>query len=483
MKTDSIKLRTVVLGLFFVAAGLLYSAFLIKLNFANVHPGYRITAWMPPLFAVCYLLFLHKPLIQYKSPFIFLFTLVCVMRYVVLSVLTLRQGDFSFYSRISPADEHLRLAGLMMCFELVVDCAVIRLLSDKLLPSAPRETRLKSADNVSVYLLFIAFVLLLLLAVPKAREGLSFGFDISHSENESVGPLLILGIRECFVNAKYFLLFAAVWLLQKDADRHSSLEKRESDLPLRGYWIILLFCVIVVALRIGTNKKKLICDALACMFLLMHLFPKRKTFTIGSLSVLAFLFVLSAAIFRGQNNSAVDLLSQFFTDIQETEQYFCGQYHVAIAIEAKLNYPEMISWQNCVLHFFRPMFIIGSFVKKIPGFILLSDVFDRRMSYAISGAYGSIDSQILCSLGEGYMMFGKLFSPIFSAAVSALGLFFDRLFKRSDRMEIVFISIIMAFYCAQGMILGTTQIINHLTYRLTIYLAVVWLNSKFQIKV
>lgn len=473
MFSKSLKLNkdTLIAGFLVIAFAIGYGIYLCSLNFDAIDSGYHITAIMPPLFMVCYCLLLHRPIMDNKSPFLILFTLVAFMRYVVLSVLTLNAGTFSYISQLDPKDGNIRLAGILMCYELVV-CSIAANVASRIMlkkKGVPSDRLRTTSDNVGIYFIFIAIVAVLIVLVPSARIGLSFGIDVNSADNDEVGSFVVLGIRECFVNAKYFLLFATLLILKKLGIRDTT----------KGYLIVIAVCVLVIALRIGSNKKKMICDALACMVILLKMFPRQRKITVGSLGFLAFVLVFFTALFRGQASAgnASQFLAQYF-ELEQAEQYFGGQFHVAIAIEAKEMYGNLITWKTYILHFLRPMFIIGSLVKK-SGFVLLSDIFDIRMSYGLVGHRGD---QILVTLGEGYMLYGKFFAPVLSAATVVLGVFFDKIYKYSEKIEYVFIAAAMAFYCAQVMIFGTTQIINIITYRMSIYMAIIFINSRVQFR-
>lgn len=473
MNSRGLKLNidTLIAGFLIFAFAIGYGIYIYKLDFGLIDPGYRITALMPPLFVICYFVFLHRPIMKYKSPFFIIFALVGFMRYVILSVLTLNEGTFSYISHMDPKDGNIRLAGILMCYELIVCCIAANIASRKILDKKEfqRQELQSTSDNIGVYFIFIAIVILLVALVPSAKIGLSFGIDVNSADNDDVGSFLVLGIRECFVNAKYFLLFATLIILKKLGIRDST----------KGYIIVVAVCVLVIALRIGSNKKKMLCDALACLVILLKVFPKQRKISIGALGFFAFVLVFFTALFRGQatEGNALGFLAQYF-ELEQAEQYFGGQFHVAIAIEAKEMYGELITWKTYILHFLRPMFIIGSFVKRT-GFVLLSDIFDIRMSLGLVGHRGD---QILVTLGEGYMLYGKIFAPILSAATVVLGVWFDKIYKYSNKIEYVFIAAAMAFYCAQVMIIGTTQIINIITYRMCIYLVVIFVNSRVKIR-
>src|SRR5699024_7300372 len=137
-----------------------------------------------------------------------------------------------------------------------------------------------------------------------------------------------------------------------------------------------------------------------------------------------------------------------------------------------------INIKNFVLSLLRPLFGVGSLIKSNNN-IYLENLFDARMSMGIEGFRGD---QILPLIGEGYMYFGFLFSPLFSIIFVRLGVFFDILYFRTDNIEVLFLSIIISFYLAQAMILNSTILINMLSFRLAIYLPVYWLGKSMEKK-
>jgi hypothetical protein len=459
-RDKKIKLFTALLSL------TVYMVFILFIDFYSLEEGYKVTIFLPIIFIFCFYGFLWEPLTQKKTPFLVLFSLVAFVRYVVLSIAIIKNGTYLGLSGIPPSTESLTLAGILMCWEILVTSALIRYWSMRKVKSASNEVKkFTSHANLWVYILFILVTAMLMLIVPQAREGLSFFGNINRSLNDEIGSLIILGIRECVINAKYFMLFVVIIILLQ-LKNNIDLSKNR----LLRYIGVLVACVIVMGLRIGTNRKKMLADALGAILMLWNLFPKYKKTTAISLISVGIVLVASTTVFRGMTDSIGGFFSEYF-DLNFLQPYFLGQYNIAIAIEAVNFYPGMIDYKTYLFSFLRPLIGIGAIVKNID-FTMAANLFDARMSAGLSGWRGD---HILPMIGEGYMLFGIFFSPIISIITARIGVFFDSLYSRSERLETVFIASIVAFYLAQGMILNSTIILNMLSYRLVIYVMVVYL--------
>ena len=90
MNSRGLKLNidTLIAGFLIFAFAIGYGIYIYKLNFDLIDPGYRITALMPPLFVICYFVFLHRPIMKYKSPFL-IFAIVLTVSYA-LSAFTIQ---------------------------------------------------------------------------------------------------------------------------------------------------------------------------------------------------------------------------------------------------------------------------------------------------------------------------------------------------------------------------------------------------------
>jgi hypothetical protein len=446
---------------------MLYALFFLFIDFSNLEDGYHITILLPFIFLCCFFMFLWDPVFNKRTPFIVLFTCVAFIRYVVLSFITVNNGSYMGISGVHPSPESLTFAGLLMCWELIVSSMFLYYWSKKKLSyNLPKVADLTSNANVAIYIAVIIFSVALLILIPQARQGLSFFGDVTYtSEVESV---FILGLRELFVNAKYFLIFTLIIILKR-RNKVGQIKNR-----LSSYLTVLITSILIIGIRVGTNRKQLLSDSLAVLLTLWRAYPKFKKTTTISITSIAILLVAITTLFRGMTDSLNSFFLDYF-DMEFLQPYFLGQYNVAIAIEASSLFSYMIDIKTYILGFIRPLFGIGSFIGNID-FTMVATLFDARMSMGLLGTRGD---QILPMVGEGYILFGFILSPLFLIITVRLGIFFDSLYTKSKNLEIVFISSIISFYLAQGMILNSTIILNMLSFRLAIFIPIVWLAYLF----
>ncbi len=441
----------------------IYLIFLMFLNINDIGDGYKITIILPIIFWICFFGLLWDPLVNNKTPYLIIFSAISFIRYVILSLSIVCSSDYLGISRKPPSSESLYIAAVLMIWELISVSIFIRYLSNKMLKfNIKKEKNITSYANINVYIGFVLISTIMILIIPQARYGLSFFGSINRSINDDVGSAFILGIRECFINSKYFILFIVIIIA--NGRENYKINKNK----LLKYLIIFFVASMLIGLRIGTNRKKIIADALSIMLLISNMYPKYKKFTtilIGSIGVLLF---SSTTVFRGMTNSIGTLFSDYFK-LETLQPYFLGQYNIAIAIEALDYFPNMLDYKTYLFSFLRPIFGIGLIIENID-FIRVAELFNLRLSIGMSTIR---HDQILPMIAEGYMLYGFILSPIISIIVAGAGIVFDKLYLNSEKIEIVFISSLISFYLGQGMILNGTIILNVLSYALAIYMTIV----------
>jgi len=452
--------RNIIIFFGVIVSILFYLLFVMSVNFSEINDGYKITAFLPIMFFLCFILFLYRPLIEKKSPFITLFVGVAFVRYVILSIVTLINKDYVGISGINPSSDSLNLAAFLMMWELLVLSIAINYWSMKYIPSSTKSKELRSDANIAIYIVFILISIFLILIVPSAREGLSFFGSINGSMREDIGSVLILGIREMFINAKYFLLFIMIIILSKNTNRPRFM----------SYLVLITVSIIVMSLRIGSNRKKMLADSLPIILILWKKFPSYKKITTLLITSVGAILVALTTVYREMTESTTSFFNEYF-GIEFLQPYFLGQYNVALAIEAKKQFSENLDVNSYIINFFRPIFGIGSFVKNID-YVSAANIFDSRVSLGLRGFRGD---QILPSIGEGYILFGFLLAPLIGLCVVGLGIYVDRVYIKGVKLETNFLASLIAFYLAQIMILNSTIILNVLSFRLAIFYTIVYL--------
>lgn len=448
----------------FAITTILYCIYFLSIDFINLNEGYKITSVLPLVYIITFYIFLWRPLCTKKTPFILVFTVITFIRYVVLSVATLNNGGYIGLSGVQPSSYNIALAGYLMIYELLITSLAINIWSNKIVKV---NKLIESKGNSTIYLMFVVLTALLILLIPQSRQGISFFNFINYGENDEIRNNLILLIREFIQNAKYFL-FVLVFIL---VGKHKRFRFHYKD--FKSYSILLLISILIIGLRIGTNRKNMVADSLATLLILWNVFPRYRKNAIVVISIIGFLLVSITTVFRGMSDNPLVVFSDLL-NLDFLQPYFLGQYNIAIGIEAGKVYSNYIDVRTYVYGFFRPVFGIGSLLKG-SSFFMTKNIFDLRMSEGINGFRGD---QILPMIGEGFILFGVIFSPIITLVVSRIGIYFDSLYSKSNKVEIIIISAIISFYLAQGMILNSTIILNMLSFRLAIYAPVVYIAYK-----
>lgn len=443
-----------------------YLTFLLSCDIDGLAQGYRITIVLPVVFLFCFCFLLWDPLFRIKTPYLVLFPVIACIRYVFLSLSILTKSTYLGLSGVPPTPDSLTFAGVLLAWELVITSLVINRGAARLgTVQLVGRNELRVTGEPVIYVTFVLFVSALLIMFPQARKGLSFFTSFSLFESGETS-LLTLFLRQCFANAKYFLFFTAVALLQRKGHR-------KHNRPV-SYLIVSLCALIVIGLRIGTNRKQILADCLAVFLSLMHLFPEYRRRSLLGIGVVGASLFAATTIYRGMAPSSSGIV-KLFTNLLTSQAYFLGQYNVAIAVEAKELFGYLLDYRSYILTYLRPIIGIGSFIKNIP-FNMTTDLFHMRMSLGILPRH----DQILPMIGEGYMLFGALLSPFFSIITAKLGLLSDRLYLTTTRLEVAFLSAVSSFYLAQGMILNFVIILNNLSFKLSISLAVIALAHLFR---
>lgn len=453
---------------------LLYSIWIVRSNFSEVPKGYTITIAFPIIFAIVFFLLLWKPFTQNKTAFITVYCVMQFLRFVVLTIATLPvvQVSMNVFGRGSYSEWQYTLAGILMIYELFVTSIIINVSSAKNRRYEKRRIASLSYNELTYLLVFVVATSLVIL-YPSARRDLTFlvGFDTEQNA-ESMSVVLLL-IRELFVNAKYFLLFAVIKLFVKREVPEESSELRRKSLV--SFIIVLLACLVVVGLRVGTNRKRIIADAVACIVIVVSIFPKYKKLTASFFTVVGLFLVVATSVFRG----ATDSFSTFGGDLfsaASLQSYLCGQYNICCALETANVFGNQIGLGTLLYSAARSCFGIGTLISGM-NVNTLSYYFNQIASIGYSYLRSS---QIIPLVGEGAIYFTPLFAPLLSAMFVYLGVLVDRINVKSERLEIQFLTVVIGVYLGQSLSLTSNIMINNLTFKIAIFLPIVLMANKLK---
>lgn len=418
-------------------------------------PGYE-WAWILPLWALfCFAAFLWKPLFQCRTPFLVLFSAVVFLRYGLLSWAMLFSECFYGVSGCSPAASSLEAALELMMLELGVASLAIRLLYARGMEQS-RSGYDCGTGPIPVYAAFIAASAMFLVFTPAARSGFML-FSTGQPVVESLS-FWALGVRECFDNARFFLLFSLLFMV----------ESRAVSAPLTVF-LLGMGAAVTVGVQVGTNRKIIAASALALACVLARVYPQRRKFIFLALGGLAILLVAATTLYRA-SAAGLDAVGLRYLSPEHLQAYLLGQYNIALGLEASAMGGD-IALEQAFMELLRPVFGIGSLLKE-HCVMLSKQYFDWRVSMGLDALR---KDQILPMIVQGKMLFGLLGAMAFTVIPVYAGWYCDRLYRSSASLELSFLGAYLAFYFAQAMILNMTIIINNVTFMLAIFLPVVGL--------
>ncbi|WP_446423922.1 hypothetical protein [Mailhella sp.] len=422
-------------------------------------PGYDLT-WILPFWALfCFVFLLWKPLTLCRTPFLALFSVVIFLRYDLLSWVMLFCESFDGVSGCSPAESSLEAALGYMMLELGTASLTIRLLYARSVEQSEAGYDCGTGP-IPVYAVFIAVSAMLLLFTPAARSGFML-FSTGQPVQESLS-FWALGVRECFDNARFFLLFCLIF----------AVKSRAVPAPL-AVFLLGAGAAVAVGVQVGTNRKIIAASALALACVLTRVYPQKRKSIFLALGGLAVLLVISTTLYRAAATGVDGVWLRQFSP-EYLQAYLLGQYNTALGLEAAALGRD-ISLTQAFMELLRPVFGVGSLLKE--HCVMLSKLyFDSRMSMGLDALR---KDQILPMAMQGQMFFGLSGTVSFTLIPVFCGWYCDRLYRSSPSLELSFLGAYLAFYFAQSMILNMTILINNVTFMMAIFLPVFWLGRMY----
>lgn len=426
-------------------------------------PGYRLYFLHPLVYAVSYACVLG-PAVRRSSAraFVSVFALIAGIRFVVLPLLVVVSGHFYGRSRVDPLPDSFMHAISLMILELVLCTLLIAFMERK--KSAPISRagsgpELRKKANVG-YWGFGVVVVAMAVLFPQGLLNLSFVVpsalsrdmqDMSVGVNFTAYTILVL-------KNLAFAVFAA----------NMARRFRSGGSKL---WILLaVFGALVnVSIYWGSSRSDIIITGVASAILLNWLFGPvvRRYFVLGAALVVVAVALVSVereTITYTRGGDAV-------TDIADTFQvYTGGVYNVAIAIETVDYFPEARGAGVLMMDLFRPMLGPNILLKDSP--YLYSNVyFNQRMWTHVDRR-----SQIVPMVGQGYIHFGSLLSPLLTLIFVGLAYFISHIMSSTRSPEIYYfcglVVVRMGFMMGQN----TMNMINDLSMNLFLFFGVYLIN-------
>ena len=365
--------------------------------FWNQREEYNLMFLLPIAFLICYEIFLKNSFNHFRE-FSICYTIVSFIRYVVTPLLIVLGGRYDGRSSVTPSTDSFILAFVLMIFELLVCSITIWLLNRKL-------GKLKKNDGKQdiifpkhwiVYAIFIGITLVMAILHPSTLSAFSFILPnenlFNYDDFDLINQITILFLSV----AKNILTLMAL----------SSFYKMY-NVNRKAIWVFLSFAVVLLnsVIYFGTNRFDFVLSLVASTIIFCMLFKRYKRAAMvimALLCVVGFTMISQARNLRG----AINKDNEFYQIADIAQMYFGGPYNVAIAIETADEYPEGRNIKTAVYDCTRSVLGLNIIVRNMNGVELSSYYFNRRIFN------NSHSSQIIPMLGEGYYLFGAIFSPV-----------------------------------------------------------------------
>ncbi len=442
----------------------------VLIGFDQTRPSNYNFLWMLPLTfsLICFPLVSYTRILFHRISVFLVFSLYFIR--MVISPLSMFWGNYGSYGYGYFVDTYSGMAIILMSYEAVMVFAFIIINSKKLknnniLPiQTKNSTKVKRTKLPFLFKLalgsLLAYIVMLVVSNPSLiRSNFVFLIGTPNSwvlkqEYASINGSGsgTLGILVTLMNTVFWLLQALLppVILLKIAQKKSSFYHK----------FVLSLILLSLVLLIATETRASSVESAIALIIVMSLVFGQKFSKKIPLMMLIIGVVVVVGLF---SKSSVGFN---FEDLSKTlTAYFSGPQNVAISIGVAKEYSEL----NL---FMLPVDI----ALKIP---YLSSFFKSIFSYSsndyfntvFANLYGRNIGQIIPAIGQGYVYFGFILSPIIPCLAVAIAMKFEK--KARSEANIVFKYI---FYLAAIMMSRATIISNMLSgigYMFNIFLAYV----------
>lgn len=431
-------------------------------SFGTKQAGYEWLSLLPIAFALSYSLVLSRSLKQELRVFNFVLTLMQFLRFVIMPMALVYANYYGGRSPVAPLPESIEKAILLMVYELAILSLTIFILDQRAKRKQPvpvQKTLTKRPQNGMYTLLFIVS-LASLLAFPSVLHKIGFFIPGPGGSVESASLVTAL-VGFVFMVAKQIAFLIVLWFCHT--------KYKEKGLS-RYVWLAAFAVFVNIGIFMGTNRADIVITAIASVLIFRQLFPQFFKHLLISVSVIIPVMLSVVASFR-KISSISDGGSKLIDYTDKLQVYLAGPYNVAMAMETKYLFPEAGHISVFFYDIFRPMIGIGSFISDWP--IKYSSLYFNERYF-----FSDHMTQIIPMIGQGNLFFGAVFAPILGVAVICFAYYLHSKKLQSEHIEIYYI---LTLACARlGMMVGqnVTILVNDLSFNLSLFLIIYWLNKK-----
>ncbi|MGI8315820.1 hypothetical protein [Halobacillus mangrovi] len=341
-----------------------------------------------------------------------------------------------------------------MIYEIVVICIVIYLYTSKQKNKFKNyRSNLKLTGSIYIYILLIMVAFLLYIIYPGANNLLSF-FNIESTGSSRIEEDLsttAMIVRQILISATIFGYVLCLNYLYSEYKRNNS---------VIYVYASIFISLIQVSIIIGERRSFQLYTTFAVLFLLLTLYKKHKKKIAIWVLVTAGTVLIGMSIYKFfyafEYDSYIEAImksnSQSSDIANYLQLYLLGPQNIAKSIEFTANISPSIS--NLFYDVSRSILGISFLVKDI-GMPTSTNLFNTYI-------YGGLTStgHIISSIGYGYMYFGYILAPFFSATIIVFALFIETKLKNTSSFEYAYLLAYILIRSILGVFTAITALLN-----------------------
>lgn len=440
---------------------------IISISF-NKNEGYNLLFLLPITFLMLYFLIYRKILFKNLRIFLTSFSIIAYIRYIAMPILIVVSGYYDGRSVVSPAESSYRSACLLMIYEFIVVSVAVIIFEKKYNNKyIENKNEIELPKNKMIYLIFIGIAIIVAIIYPQALKMFSFINPGISGEDVYLTtlPTNIAIATYILFTGKYLIYILVISYLYKKY-------KVNRNAIYKGLAFLATF--INISIFYGLNRSDLVIPACASILLYIKLFKDKNVFKYIIIGILVISLVSS--IGETRQLASISKNQSKLVDVTDMVQgYFGGVYNVAISIETYDYYPESRSLYRVIYDTARPFIGINLFLKNVD-MEFTNDFFNRRIYFSDHTA------QIIPIIGQGYIHFGYILSPILEILIIYMAYFLEKLMKKTSRIELIYLIYICLI--RMGFIMGqnTGNMANELSMNLVLFIIIYIINNKIVYK-
>ncbi|MGX7595064.1 hypothetical protein ACWNS2_07450 [Planococcus plakortidis] len=389
-----------------------------------------------------------------------------IVRYFITSFLMWLQG-YEVGRGVLPSIDNFEVAVLIMILEMIVIFGIIEFLHRRFYSNSSNSSTEVQFNKNFVGTIFLLICLGITIIYPQVLNNYSFVFTtVEYQKNPILnmpfGSLLPLIVQ---FGIMYLTISIINWNYKKYKQNKSP--------------ILVYFSIFIVFLSssfiLGNSRLGILIPMITGMFLLNRIFPEYSKKIYSLFGIFAAIILTISTMVKQFKVESIDQLNIGLSAFNESsaslfQSYFSGVHNIAIAVKARELFKLDIDLETILSDLFSSVMLLSDFFYSNFGAV-------NMFNYSFYNSSISTD-QILPMLGQGYLYFGFIFSPVFSALVVLFMMYFDKKCRESKTVFEVYIYAYIAIRFGFYFMSNAVILVSFFTNYFLLLLLLILINKK-----